>query len=288
MGLWHRKKWTLIVGLAVGMVTSVMGDKDNSHEILPKNLKEATSEHHLIPHKDNPSKKVEFFLKKPTGLGPYKTILMVHGHQQQPNNQGGKILAEDGTLERLTQEGYLAVALSQPGYGGSEGSPDWCGPYTQGALVTVLEYLKFQGLSQKDKVVLMGVSRGAVVAGIVLTQENQLAGAILESSFYDLANVVDPRTVTNLKKEAGLSEQHFKERSIAYKVATIKAPLLLLHGYHDPRAPVGSTLAFYQDLMAAKKDATLVLFPTGHHIPKEEKWVYMLRFLKNTLSNNSY
>ena len=69
-------------------------------------------------------------------------ILFVHG------NQGGLLLGgqeavEDGSLVRFSSRlGITAAAVSQPGFGTSDGPADFCGPSTQKAIVAALDFLK--------------------------------------------------------------------------------------------------------------------------------------------------
>ena len=79
-----------------------------------------------ISHPDDPSKKVEFFLQKPSGKGPWPTVVLLHGHQDPPSH-GGQDFVTWGELDRFAKRGYLAVAVSQPGYGNSSGPADFCG-----------------------------------------------------------------------------------------------------------------------------------------------------------------
>ncbi len=100
-----------------------------------------------IPHPDDPAKKVEYFLEKPKGDGPWPTIVLLHGHQEWPS-AGGKDFVKWGVLDEFAGRGYLAVAVSQPGYGGSTGPADFCGPFTQHAVAAVIAKLHADGIRQ--------------------------------------------------------------------------------------------------------------------------------------------
>src|SRR5437867_12113246 len=84
----------------------------------------------LLPHRQDPGKRVEVFWAKPTGSGPWPAVLFIHGHQEQIRN-GGEAYAVTGRLGVMARRGFVAASLSQPGYGNSDGSPDFCGPFTQ-------------------------------------------------------------------------------------------------------------------------------------------------------------
>lgn len=138
-----------------------------------------------IPHPDDPAKQVEYFLEKPSGEGPWPTIILLHGHQEGAR-PGGKSFAEWGVLQQLAARGYLAVAVSQPGYGNSDGPPDFCGAYTQHAVSAVIAQLRKEALAAPQKLLIQGVSRGALTAGLIAAHDPSVSGLVLISGVYDL------------------------------------------------------------------------------------------------------
>jgi pimeloyl-ACP methyl ester carboxylesterase len=123
-----------------------------------------------MPHPDDPAKKVEYFLEKPRGAGPWPTVVLLHGHQDWPR-AGGRDFVKWGVLDEFAERGYLAVAISQPGYENSTGPADFCGPYTQDAVAAVIAKLRKSGDVQGSRLLIEGVSRGALVAGFVAARD---------------------------------------------------------------------------------------------------------------------
>src|ERR1700704_4480075 len=111
-----------------------------------------------IQHPDDPSKVVEYFLEHPPGKGPWATVILLHGHQEGAR-AGGKDFADWGVLSQLAGRGYLAVAISQPGYGKSSGPPDFCGKFTQHAVAAVISHLRSEGLASPKNLLIEGISR---------------------------------------------------------------------------------------------------------------------------------
>ena len=86
----------------------------------------------LRPQSGDPEK-VELCLSTPNGGGRWPAILFVHGHQIEERS-GARIFADVGRLARMADRGFVAAAVSMPGYGETTGPPDYCGPRTQAAI----------------------------------------------------------------------------------------------------------------------------------------------------------
>jgi dipeptidyl aminopeptidase/acylaminoacyl peptidase len=188
-------------------------------------------ERELLPHRLDKTKAVELFWTKPEGNGPFPAILFIHGHQDLPR-PGGSVFASAGRLGMMAKRGYVAAALSQPGYGNSGGPPDFCGPFTQQVTLVALDFLRQQRFVKPAKVALFGYSRGAIVAAMVATQDPSVAAAVLGAGAYDFFtwHPTFPGMARNIAEEAGTSSEAYLARSAIYHTEKIKAPVLLLHG----------------------------------------------------------
>lgn len=250
----------------------------DNHEILNKE----------IVHPDNAQKKVEFFILRPRLSKKNPVVIFIHGHQQ-PERLGATAAVDNGTLAFFAKQGYLVVGISQPGYGKSDGPSDYAGPYSQKAVLGVINYLisSYAEHIDSEKIVLYGVSKGAIVAGMVASLEPRLAGVILDSGFYDLKSVQDARTLENINKESGGKPEELKQRSVIYSVDLIKMPVLIMHGYEDKRAPVKPAIEFYETLMKFGSPSTLAIFPVGHHTPEKDRDALIGVFLEKIFSKNT-
>jgi dipeptidyl aminopeptidase/acylaminoacyl peptidase len=240
----------------------------------------------LLPHSQDARKRVELFWTRPAGDGPYPVLLLVHGHQEQLRN-GGEAFVRTGRLGVIAARGYVAAALSQPGYGDSDGPPDYCGPFTQDATMVAIDFLRRQPFVDSKRVALYGYSRGAIVASMVATRDPRLAAVVLGAGAYDFFSWYPtplPGIDANIRLETGASTEAFRARSAIYHAEQIRAPVLLLHGAQDERIPVQQAEAFAEKLRASGVAVTLKIFPSARHgIAIDEQYREIYPFLEQAL-----
>ena len=229
-----------------------------------------------IPYPDDPSRLVEAFVEKPAGQGPWPTVVLLHGYQTSPS-AGRQALCRWGVLDELAKRGYLAVAVSQPGFGKSSGPAHFCGPLTQHAVLGVIAKLKSD--RQISKVVIEGISRGALVAGLVAAYDTantaSLAGVILISGLYDLpqfaANPKSPEAkeiVSSMIDETGGGPDALRTRSVLDYAQNVKVPVLILNGAKDDRTDPAQARRLAEKLVSHGVQARVIVYPDyGHQIP---------------------
>lgn len=240
---------------------------------------------HQINHPQTPS--VELFQVGPDHAKPTGAMLFVHG------NQGGRRIGARETVETglllnfCTRLNITAAAVSQPGYGGSEGPPDFCGPATQRAIRSALSFLRAQPNIDPGKIVLHGHSRGAIASAMVATQDANLRAVILSAGVYDLEafyHVASPGIRWSIEKEAGASDAMFAARSSLRHAGKMRCETLLLHGRHDDRAPVTQAEQLAKALCDAGTTVSLHVFDCGHRIPHELSRAAMRPFLREVFA----
>lgn len=194
--------------------------------------------HEYLSHKRGDNKRIEIFWTKPPGKGPFPAIVFIHGHQGVEKRwMGGKAPVRKGRLRITANRGYVAAAVSQPGYGYSNGPPDFAGPYTQDAVLQAIEFVRGKPFVKADKVGLFGYSRGAIVASMVATRDPKLAAVVLVSGVYDLEEyypkIRRPGIARRMDDETGGIPAAFRARSAIHHAEKIRSPLLILHGGND-------------------------------------------------------
>ena len=233
------------------------------------------------------TRKVDILWSPPDdGEGPWPAILFVHGYQG-PDPITGIAPGARAMLETppryplfniFRSKGFLVAAVSQAGYGNTDGPLDFCGPLSQQAIATAVAALRRNPAVRGDQVFLHGRSRGAVASSMAATRNMGIAGVILESGVYDMkseyANLlrknVEPyiSIAANIEREAGTSDEGFIARSILLTDLSIPVPVLLLHGMDDSNTPVGHAVRLEKHLTARGGDVSLVTFEgEGHHVP---------------------
>jgi dipeptidyl aminopeptidase/acylaminoacyl peptidase len=212
--------------------------------------------------------RVELFQSQPPAARN-GAILFVHG------NQGGLLLGakefvDNGSLVRFSSRlGITAAAVSQPGFGASDGPPDFCGPATQQAIIAALAFLEQQPMVDPDRIVLYGNSRGAVASAMVATKIQTLRALILSSGVYDLQDAYDRSSrglQHTIEAESGATDRAFSDRSALFYADRITAETLLLHGLHDDRAPIDQAERLSAALAKAGVPVNLQTFDAGHRL----------------------
>jgi dipeptidyl aminopeptidase/acylaminoacyl peptidase len=243
-----------------------------------------------LPHPDKASAVIEYFADQPSGKGPWPTIIFLHGHQSPLTRVGGEAFVKWGVLKRFASEGYLAVSVSLPGYGGLSGPEDFAGPFTQHAVAAVIAKLESERQAAPDRILIEGISLGAVTAGLVAAHDPDIAGLVLISGLYDFPSFfAQPKSTaaavikaSALKQASG--DDVLRARSVLSKSSSIRAATLILNGAKDDRTDPDQARQLAVAINANGGQAEVIIYPElGHEIPVKVRDAKISRFIQATL-----
>ena len=213
---------------------------------------------------------------------PAPGILLVHDHGENAR----KLLR---TALLLARRGYAVMLVSMPGYGLSEGAPDYMGPATLRAAQAALDELaRTPGVDPK-RLGVWGAARGANVAMTLAVRRGDVAAVVAQSGVYDLwaawRGGASARLRGMVAAEAGRDSSAWRERSPALQSpGPLEAAVLFLHGEKEPEAPVAQARSFFEALRAAGKHAEAKFFPGGERaLPRNEILSLTLAFFARQL-----
>ncbi|GAA6170605.1 S9 family peptidase [Colwellia sp. KU-HH00111] len=201
-----------------------------------------------------------FRMKTPDGL-------ILNGYLTLPKNNKGEKLPTvilphggphardywryDPQVQMLANAGYAVVQVNfrgSTGYGKAfmeAGYKHW-GSKIQDDIVFATKYVVQQGVADKDKICIFGTSFGGYSALQSAIQTPELFKcAIGYAGVYDLPMLYEEGDITSIKwgdaflnKTLGTDAEQQRIQSPVYHVDKLKAPVLIIHGEDDQRAPL--------------------------------------------------
>ena len=178
---------------------------------------------------------------------PYPTVLYMHGNTGPAGDAAHKLIP-------LVNAGYGVLLLEYRGYGENGGKPSEEGLITDAE--AALDYI-YARQGNGARVYYYGMSMGTGVAN-GLAERRPPAGLIQECGFTSMTDAAKVRyqmfPVGLIVKDTFDSER---------RIASLTAPLLVLHGEKDGTVPVAQGKRIFET--AASKDKTIKLYPEGGH-----------------------
>jgi dipeptidyl aminopeptidase/acylaminoacyl peptidase len=227
-------------------------------------------------------KNVEAVSFQPQGTGPFPALLLIPGHATT---------ARDWIPNGLTyaRNGYAGLAVSQPGYGRSEGPGDYVGPMTIKVLIEAYRRLQREPFVDAKRMGIFGYSRGGMAASLLAVQLDDVKAVILGAGIYDFKRAYDETGLDgirqNMKAETGMTEEAIRQRSSVLQMEKLKCPVLILHGEKDINVAVSQALLLRDRLTSLKKEFEIQLFADREHgIGLENLYKYSLDFLGRKLA----
>ncbi len=174
------------------------------------------------------------------------TLLYFHGN-------GGSLRIRAERIRRFMAEGWGVYMMTYRGYGGSTGSPTEVHNVADARLA--YGALVHEGVAPKS-IIAYGESLGTNIA-VRIAAEREVGALFLAAPYTSIVDVA-AGAYPFLPVRYFLTDRYETIRTIA----SVKVPLLILHGARDPVVPAAMGKELHR---LANEPKRLVLFPNGGH-----------------------
>ncbi|KAF7767674.1 hypothetical protein PCIT_a3738 [Pseudoalteromonas citrea] len=217
-------------------------------------------------------------------------VVMPHGGPHGPRDYWGFELES----QLLASRGIAVLKVNFRGSGGyglnfeHAGHGEW-GRAIQHDIIDATKYVIKAGYVNADNMCIMGSSFGGYSAlQSAIIEPDLFKCAIGVVGVYDLPLMFEEGDIAGnqsgrnyLHEVLGSNEQQLQEFSPTYNISKLKAPVLIVHGGKDQRAPIEQAESLVKALKKAKHDYQYMLLETeGHGFYKaEHRTAYYKRVL---------
>ena len=208
------------------------------------------------------NKAVEAVVIRPATDGRFPAVLLAPGFDLTARD-----LIPMGVM--LAHENFASVAVTPPGFGKSEGKPDFIGPTTIKTFVAGWNRFKQEPFVDAAKMAIYGHSRGGMAAALLAVELKDARAAVLASGIYDFRLAAEETQFAGMRErmtaETRMDEQSFKERSAILRINELNTPVLILHGEKDEKTSVNQAYRLRDKLTVLKKDFEIKIYPEAGH-----------------------
>ncbi len=207
-------------------------------------------------------KKLEAFTIRPLADGKYPGLVLLAGRE------GAKTFFSFAII--LAQQGFASLAVTEPGFGKSEGAPDFMGPNSIDAFAVGFKKFRRESFVNAEKMGVYGYSRGGMAASLLTIKLGKaVKAAVFGAGAYDFKKAYDETKFDaireNIKAETGLTETAIRERSSILQMNKLKSPVLIIHGQNDENVPSNQAFLLRDRLTELKKDFEIIILPDHKH-----------------------
>ncbi len=207
-------------------------------------------------------KNIEAFTVRPLAEGKYPGLVLLAGRE------GAKAFFTFGTM--LAQQGFASLAVTEAGFGKSEGKADFMGPKSIEAFAVGFKKFRKESFVDAEKMGVYGYSRGGMAASLLTLKLGRAVKAgVFGAGVYDFKKAYDETKVDaireNIRTETGFTAKAIQERSSILQMKNLKTPVLILHGENDENVPTNQALLLRDRLTELKKDFEIIILSDHKH-----------------------
>ncbi|WP_462156769.1 alpha/beta hydrolase family protein [Pseudoalteromonas sp. GB56] len=201
-------------------------------------------------------------------------VVLPHGGPHGPRDWWGF----DPDVQLLASRGIAVLQVNFRGSGGFGGNFERAGYRKWGSdiqhdIIDGVNYVVAQGWVNKDNMCIMGASFGAYSAlQSAIIEPDLFKCAVGVVGVYDLPLMFEEGDISErasgqgyLRKVLGEDESQLKAFSPSYNIDKLKAPVLIVHGGEDERAPIEQAESLIEAMKKAEHPYQYVLLEDEGH-----------------------
>ncbi|AZI55199.1 S9 family peptidase [Epilithonimonas vandammei] len=213
--------------------------------------------------------KIRGFLIEPKAKGKYPVIIFNRGGNREIGAVSIAMLTD--FLSKIAAKGFIIIGSQLRGSGRSEGKDEFGGKDI-GDVLKLFEIIDNQNNADKDRIGMLGVSRGTMTNFLVLKETNKVKANITIGGIADL-NQKDRPEMYELYKELipDFEKNPSKEldkRSSLLAISSIKNKELknfIIHGANDERVNLDNAFLLFNKLTSNKFSTRLLIYEDANH-----------------------
>jgi dipeptidyl aminopeptidase/acylaminoacyl peptidase len=213
------------------------------------------------------------------------SIIVLHGWAEKGVSAATRV---EGAARRLSEQGYVALALSMRGWPPSGGHDD-CGLEQPDDVAKAADWLLSLPNVSPQHVGVIGFSLGGQVALLAAARSSRIKAV---AAYYPVTDIQGWRETTSHSaiRDYYIPQVCRESQSPVNVASKITVPVLLVHGDRDTRVPTEQSVRMEEALRKANQNVELLLVPGAGHgftiSQGEEAWASVLEFFSTHLRTN--
>ena len=213
-------------------------------------------------------------------------IIVLHGWARPGVSGAARV---ESTARRLSEQGYVALALSMRGWPPSSGWDD-CGTRQPDDVAKAADWLAALPGVNADSIGVLGFSLGGQVALLSGTRSDRIKAIVAYFPITDVQRWGATTSNTGIRYfYVPLVCGTGYSNSPVHIAEQIHAPVLLIHGDRDTEVPTEQSLGMRDALQKANRQVELLIIAGGDHGFKgkqdEQAWSSATKFFKTHLGS---